>query len=38
MRTKSRGTPRKGELLLQGIACCARCGHKMLVRSRGGGE
>jgi len=38
MRTKSRGTPRDGELLLQGIAWCARCGHKMFVRYKGGGE
>lgn len=38
MRTKSRGTPREGEVLLQGIAWCARCGHKMFVRYKGGGE
>ena len=38
MRTKSRGAPREGELLLQGIAWCARCGHKMFVRYNGGGE
>ena len=31
MRTKSRGSPRDGELLLQGIAWCARCGHKMFL-------
>ena len=38
MRTKTRGTPRDGELLLHGIAWCARCGHKMYVRYKGGGE
>ena len=29
MRTKTRGAPRDGELVLHGIAWCARCGHKM---------
>jgi len=38
MRIKTRGMPREGDLLLQGIAWCARCGHKMLVRYKGGGE
>jgi len=38
MRNKTRGAPRNGELLLHGIAWCARCGHKMLVRYKGGGE
>lgn len=38
MRTKTRGTPRDGELLLHGIAWCARCGYKMYVRYKGGGE
>jgi DNA invertase Pin-like site-specific DNA recombinase len=38
MRTKTRGVPRDGELLLHGIAWCARCGHKMYVRYKGGGE
>jgi DNA invertase Pin-like site-specific DNA recombinase len=38
MRTKTRGIPRDGELLLHGIAWCARCGHKMYVRYKGGGE
>jgi len=37
MRTKTRGTPRNGELLLHGIAWCGRCGHKMYVRYKGGG-
>ena len=38
MRIKTRGVPRDGELLLHGIAWCARCGHKMYVRYKGGGE
>ena len=38
MRTKTRGTPRDGELLLHGIAWCARCGHKMYARYKSGGE
>ncbi len=38
MRIKSRGAPRDGDLLLHGIAWCARCGHKMYVRYKGGGE
>ena len=38
MRTKTRGAPRDGELLLHGIAWCARCGYKMYVRYKGGGE
>ena len=37
MRTKTRGAPRDGELLLHGIVWCARCGHKMFVRYKGGG-
>ena len=38
MRTKTRGAPRGGDLLLHGIAWCARCGHKMYVRYKGGGQ
>jgi len=38
MRTKTRGAPRDGDLLLHGIVWCARCGHKMYVRYKGGGE
>ena len=38
MRTKTRGAPRDGDLLLHGIAWCARCGHKMYVRYKGGGQ
>jgi hypothetical protein len=37
MRIKTRGAPRDGDLLLHGIAWCARCGHKMYVRYKGGG-
>ncbi len=37
MQNKTRGAPRNGELLLHGIVWCARCGHKMLVRYKGGG-
>jgi DNA invertase Pin-like site-specific DNA recombinase len=37
MRTKTRGAPRDGELLLHGITWCARCGHKMYVKYKGGG-
>lgn len=38
MRNKTRGAPRDGELLLQGIAWCGRCGHKMYARYKGGAE
>jgi DNA invertase Pin-like site-specific DNA recombinase len=38
MLTKTRGAPRNGELLLHGIAWCARCGHKMYARYKGGGQ
>jgi hypothetical protein len=38
MRIKTRGVPRDGDLLLHGIAWCGRCGHKMYVRYKGGGE
>jgi DNA invertase Pin-like site-specific DNA recombinase len=38
MRNKTRGAPRDGDLLLHGIVWCARCGHKMYVRYKGGGE
>ncbi|MDX8503141.1 recombinase family protein [Mesorhizobium sp. VK4C] len=38
MRNKTRGAPRDGDLLLHGIAWCARCGHKMYVRYKGGGQ
>jgi len=38
MRIRTRGAPRDGELLLHGIAWCGRCGHKMFVRYKGGGQ
>ncbi len=38
MRNKTRGAPRDGELLLHGIVWCARCGHKMYVRYKNGGQ
>ena len=38
VRNKTRGAPRDGDLLLHGIAWCARCGHKMYVRYKGGGQ
>lgn len=38
MRIKTKGAPRDGDLLLHGIAWCGRCGHKMYVRYRNGGE
>lgn len=38
MRIKTRGAPRDGDLLLHGIAWCARCGYKMYVRYKSGGE
>jgi DNA invertase Pin-like site-specific DNA recombinase len=38
MRSKTRGAPRDGDLLLHGITWCARCGHKMYVRYKGGGQ
>ena len=38
MRNKTRGAPRDGELLLQGIAWCGKCGHKMYVRYKGGAQ
>ncbi|MBP1807752.1 recombinase family protein [Rubellimicrobium aerolatum] len=38
MQTKTRGAPREGDLLLQGLAWCGRCGHKMSVRTKGSGS
>ena len=38
MRIKTRGAPRDGDLLLHGIVWCGRCGYKMFVRYKGGGE
>lgn len=38
MINKTRGVPRDGDLLLHGIVWCGRCGHKMYVRYKNGGE
>src|SRR5262249_1664427 len=38
MRKKTRGAPRDGELLLQGIAWCGRCGHKMYAGYKDGAK
>lgn len=38
MRTRTGGAPREGDLLLHGIAWCARCVHKMYVRYKGDGQ
>ncbi|WP_245286632.1 recombinase zinc beta ribbon domain-containing protein [Bradyrhizobium sp. ARR65] len=38
MRNKTRGLHVRGELLLQGIAWCGRCGHKMYARYKRGAE
>ena len=38
MRNKTRGVPRDGELLLHGIVWCAKCGYKMYVRYKNGGQ
>lgn len=35
-RIQSRGVPREGKALLQGIAYCGECGHKLVVQYRGG--
>jgi DNA invertase Pin-like site-specific DNA recombinase len=37
-RLKSRGIPRDGAALLHGIAWCGECGHKMVVRYKGGSQ
>lgn len=34
--TRSRGVPREGKALLQGIAYCGECGHKLVVQYRCG--
>jgi len=38
LRINSRGIPRDGAALLHGIVWCGECGHKMLVRYKGGGQ
>ncbi len=35
-RNKSRGTPRDGDALLQGLVYCGECGHKMVVQYKAG--
>ncbi len=35
-RNKSRGVPRPGSALLQGIVYCGECGHKLVVQYKGG--
>jgi DNA invertase Pin-like site-specific DNA recombinase len=38
VRAKGRGIPRDGAALLHGIAWCGECGHKMVVRYKGGSQ
>ncbi|GGF51693.1 hypothetical protein GCM10011611_67720 [Aliidongia dinghuensis] len=38
MRNKTRGVPRDGAALLHGITWCGECGHKMVVRYKGGSQ
>jgi DNA invertase Pin-like site-specific DNA recombinase len=35
-RNKTRGVPRNGKALLQGIVYCGQCGHKMVLQYKGG--
>lgn len=35
-RNRSRGIPRPGKALLQGLVYCGQCGHKMVVQYKGG--
>jgi DNA invertase Pin-like site-specific DNA recombinase len=37
-RVHSRGIPRDGAALLHGITWCGKCGHKMVVRYKGGSQ
>jgi DNA invertase Pin-like site-specific DNA recombinase len=34
-RNRTRGTPRRGQALLQGLTACGECGHKMVVQYKG---
>jgi hypothetical protein len=34
-RNQTRGVPRPGKALLQGIVCCGECGHKIVVQYKG---
>lgn len=38
LRVKGRGVPRDGAALLHGITWCGECGHKMVVRYKGGSQ
>ena len=38
LRIKSCGIPRDGAALLHGITWCGECGHKMVVRYKGGSQ
>jgi DNA invertase Pin-like site-specific DNA recombinase len=38
VRLRSRGVPRDGAALLHGITWCGECGHKMVVRYKGGSQ
>ena len=38
VKQKSRGVPRDGAALLHGITWCGECGHKMVVRYKGGSQ
>jgi DNA invertase Pin-like site-specific DNA recombinase len=35
-RNRTRGIPRPGKALLQGLVYCGRCGHKMVIQYKGG--
>lgn len=37
-RNKTRGIPRDGKNLLQGIVYCGKCGHKMCIQYKGGAQ
>ncbi len=37
-RNKSRGIPRPGKALLHGLVACGACGHKMVVKYKGGAQ
>jgi DNA invertase Pin-like site-specific DNA recombinase len=37
-RNKSRGIPRPGKALLQGLVYCGECGHKVVVQYKGGAQ
>jgi DNA invertase Pin-like site-specific DNA recombinase len=37
-RNKTRGVPREGQALLQGIVYCGECGHKLCVQYKGGAQ